>query len=80
MHILIRDASNVHLAEVTHDALERPKLRASVGVRADGRVQRMPLMSNVALEDVERVNARGAVAMCAEAVDVAEERGVGGAV
>ena len=33
-----------------------------------------------ALEEVKRVDARGAVAVRAEGVDVAEERGVGGAV
>ena len=92
VHVLIRDAADVHVAQVARDPVERPVLGA--GVLADGarpddavdvvRARRVPepvafrgeRADLLALEEVERVDARGAVPVRAEGVDVAEQGGV----
>ena len=92
VHVLVRDAADVHVAQVARDPIERPVLGA--GVLADGarpddavdvvRARRVPepvafrgeRADLVALEEVERVDARGAVPVRAEGVDVAEQGGV----
>ena len=97
VHVLVRDATDVDVAEVLRDLGERPLL-GDVTVRPDAprpddsvdivcaggvseavplRVERGDLL---ALEEVERVDARRPVAVGAQRVDVAQERGVGGAV
>ena len=96
MHVLVRDAADVDIAQVARCALERPVLRTRIladgarpedavdVVRARGVGEAVALWAErgdlLALEEVERVDARCAVAVGAQGVDIAQERGVGGAV
>ena len=96
MHVLVRDPADVDAPQVERDFVQRPFvcfcLRAN-GARPDDAVdvvrlrgvrEAVPLGAErgdlLALEEVEGIDACRAVAVRAEGVDVAEERGVGGAV
>jgi hypothetical protein len=97
VHVLVRDAADVHGAQVRGDVAQGPRLWGGVGradrLRPDDAVD-VELLRGVreavargaergdllALQQVERVDARGAVAVGAQRVDVAQQGRVGGAV